>query len=262
MIIDFHTHAFPSNLASRAISNKSAIAVIDGSYDGLIESMRASQVDISLVLPIATRVGMFPGLNNNALEVSNYKVLTSFGSVHPAEPQWDKQLEYCYEIGLKGVKLHPRFQDFILDDNHIIDYTKYAISLGLYVLFHVGQDPMRDTIDRANVDRAYNLVKAVDSSHLILAHLGGRKYPDEAYEKIAGTNCLLDTAMCNEDMPLDKMYRIMEKHGYDKVLFGTDSPWSDQKKAIEDMKSFKLNPDDYDKVMFKNAMKVLGLKDI
>lgn len=259
MVIDFHTHAFPANLAKKAISNKSAIACIDGSYEGLIASMRASGVDKSLVLPIATRTGMFPGLIDKAVEVCNMDGLISFGSIHPEEENWDKQLEYCFEKGLKGVKLHPRFQNFILDDKHIVDYTKYAIEIGLYVIFHVGDNPMKDTLDRANVDQAYRLVKEVDSNHLILAHLGGRKHPEEALEKIAGTNCLLDTAMCNDDMSLELMYKIMEKHGYDKVLFGTDSPWSDQKKAIDDMKSFGLCKEDYDKVMYLNALKILGL---
>lgn len=258
MVIDFHTHAFPANLAKKAISNKSAITYVDGSYEGLIGSMRASGVDTSVILPIATRTGMFPGLIDKAVEVSNMDGLVSFGSVHPDEDNWDKQLEYCLEKGLKGVKLHPRFQNFILDDKHIIEYTKYAIEIGLYVVFHVGDNPIKDTIDRANVDKAYKLVNAVDSDHLILAHLGGRKHPEEAFEKIAGTNCLLDTAMCNDDMPLDLMYKIMEKHGFDRVLFGTDSPWSDQKKAIDDMKSFGLNEEDFNKVMCLNALKILN----
>lgn len=258
MVIDFHTHAFPSNLAPKAIANKSAVACIDGSYEGLIASMKSSGVDMSLILPIATRKGMFPSLINSAVNVSKMDGLTSFGSVHPDEEEWAKQLEYCKEVGLKGVKLHPRFQQFILDDPHIVDYTRYAIELGLYVLFHVGDNPIKDTIDRANVDKALKLVNQIDSDHLILAHLGGRKHPDEALEKIAGTNCLLDTAMCNDDMSLEIMYKIMEKHGFDKVLFGTDSPWSDQKKAIEDMKSFGLNEQDYEKVMYKNALKIIG----
>ena len=148
---------------------------------------------------------------------------------------------------------------FILDDSHIIDYTKYAVNIGLYVIFHVGDNPIKDTMDRASVDRAVKLVEAVDSKKLILAHLGGRKHPEEAYEKIAGSNCLLDTAMCNDDIPLDMMYKIMEKHGFDNVLFGTDSPWSDQKKAIDDMKSFGLNKKDYDKVMYLNASRILGI---
>lgn len=260
MVIDFHTHAFPANLAQKAISNKNVIPYTDGSYEGLIRSMKSSQVDISLVLPIATRIGMFPSLNDKASELSKIEGLISFGSVHPAEENWDKQLEYCLDKGLKGVKLHPRFQDFILDEPHIIEYTKYAVEIGLYVIFHVGDNPIKDTVDRASVDRAVRLVDAVDSKRLILAHLGGRKHPEEAYEKIAGTNCLLDTAMCNDDIPLDMMYKIMEKHGYDNVLFGTDSPWSDQKKAIDDMKSFGLAKSDYDKVMYLNASKILGLQ--
>jgi len=258
MIIDFHTHAFPASIATKAISNKGVKACLDGTYDGLIESMKRSEVDLSLVLPIATRSGMFPSLNDSAVELNKSQYLRSFGSVFPGDDDWDKQLEYCYEKGLKGVKLHPRFQNFILNDRHIIDYTKYAIDLGLYVLFHVGDNPIKDTIDRANVDQALELVNAVDSKKLILAHLGGRKHPEEALEKIAGTNCLLDTAMCNEDMSLDIMYKIMEKHGYDNIMFGTDSPWSDQKKAIEDMKSFGLNTQDYDKVMYLNALRIIG----
>ena len=58
MIIDFHTHIFPDALAPRVIPNLTHIISenpsMNGTINGLVESMRTSHIDLSIVLPVVT----------------------------------------------------------------------------------------------------------------------------------------------------------------------------------------------------------------
>ena len=58
-------------------------------------------------------------------------------------------------------------------------------------------------------------------------------------------------------MENDQFVRMVRNHGVDKVLFGTDSPWYDQKRAIEDIKSTGLNEDELKLVLGDNAQKLI-----
>ena len=47
--------------------------------------------------------------------------------------------------------------------------------------------------------------------------------------------------------------RMVRKHGADRILFGTDSPWYDQTKAVNDFNNTDLTQEEKDKIFGKNA---------
>ena len=53
--------------------------------------------------------------------------------------------------------------------------------------------------------------------------------------------------------------KILEKHGDDKILFASDSPWSDIEKDVQTIRSFSLGKDTEEKIFFKNAKNLLGI---
>ena len=69
MLIDFHTHMFPEAVAERALGGivkrtKDIYGIdqavsFDGTLDGLRRSMKETGVDLSVVLPIATKVTQY-----------------------------------------------------------------------------------------------------------------------------------------------------------------------------------------------------------
>ena len=74
MIIDFHTHIFPDRIAPvtiQKLSEKAQIpAYTDGTLDDLKRSMEASQVGISVVLPVVTRPDQFSSVNRFARKIT------------------------------------------------------------------------------------------------------------------------------------------------------------------------------------------------
>ena len=149
MVIDFHTHAFPDKIAKRALqslvdgtvraSNCKLVPVTDGTVSGLKKIMSECNIDISVVLPIATRVTQSESINNFA-ESINCENIISFGSLHPLQEDWEYCLKDLAERGFKGIKLHPEFQDFFIDSKESIRILRLAEDLGLYTVIHAGKD--------------------------------------------------------------------------------------------------------------------------
>ena len=124
MLTDFHTHIFPDKIADKTIklleSNikeeyRPHKAELRGTLDALKQSMRENNVDISLVLPIATNVKQSTTINNFAASINGIDGIYSLGSLHPMQSDWESVLYDIKEKGLKGIKLHPEYQQFYID---------------------------------------------------------------------------------------------------------------------------------------------------
>ena len=53
--------------------------------------------------------------------------------------------------------------------------------------------------------------------------------------------------------------KILKKHGADKILFATDSPWSNAKIGIEYIKNLPINEEEKKQILSENAMRLLKL---
>ena len=110
MIIDFHTHTFPDELADRAVGTLAHSGGIhnylDGRVDSLKESMKKAGIDYSVLLPVATKPNQCDTINTLALktnETSKTTGLISFGAVHPACENFREILNWLSKNGFKGI---------------------------------------------------------------------------------------------------------------------------------------------------------------
>ena len=81
---------------------------------------------------------------------------------------------------------------------------------------------------------------------------------NEVEEKLLGLPIYLDTAVVqNDKLPVkisdEQLKRMIDKHGADKILFGTDSPWYDQSQALKDFDRIELNEKDKKLILGENA---------
>ena len=145
MLIDFHSHAFPEKIASRALAGLSKASgglepQSNGTLSSLLEEMKKDGVDISVVQSIATNPSQQKNVNDFAMEMNKEANIFAFGSVHPDAPDALVELERIKDAGLKGVKFHPEYQNFYADDVKMRPIYKKISSLGLVTLFHAGHD--------------------------------------------------------------------------------------------------------------------------
>ena len=265
MIIDMHTHVYPEKIAKRAVEKLSKAADIpaqsNGMKSGLQESMKRAGVDYSLLLPVATSVKQVDKMNQEAVaanECAGETGLISFGAIHPDCENYKEIIDDIASMELKAIKLHPDYQHVFFDDERYIRLIDYAANKGLGIIVHAGEDVgLPDTI-HCTPDMVLNLWKHIQPEKLILAHMGGWKMWDEVEEKLLGLPFYLDTAIVlNPIFPVklenEQFVRMVRKHGADRILFGTDSPWYDQTKAVNDFNNTDLTQEEKDKIFGKNA---------
>ena len=270
MLIDFHTHAFPEKIAEKAIRKLEEgmlkaqgelilPATTNGTLSRLIETMDECGIDISVVMPIATTPSQHRTINNFAAEITDNKRIISFGSLHPMQDDWAETLCYIAEEGRKGIKLHPEFQDFFVDEPIVFDIVKKAKELGLYVLFHCGADLGFQPPVKCTPERLRKVIDKCGGENIIAAHLGGFKMWDDVKTYLAGTPIFMDTSITSGFLENDLMKEIITIHGADKLLFGSDSPWQTPKQALEKLMSLSLSEEETMLITHKNAERILVL---
>ena len=268
MVIDVHTHAFPDAIAGRTIeilkakmlaqSNIKVENSTDGTIDGLLSSMDRAHVDISLVMPIVTKIPQTRTINDFAQNLRGERII-SFGSVHPSDPDACEVLDLLAERGFMGIKLHPEFQDFYIDSKESLRVIKHAQTLGMFVLIHAGGDLGYPPPYHCTPERLESVLGEIDGEKLIAAHLGGFMMWDDVLKHIAGKKVYIDTAAVGTCIPSDIYREIIRAHGADHVLFGSDTPWEDQAHALNALENTKITQDELDKIKYKNAKKLFGI---
>ena len=263
MIIDIHTHVFPDVLAPKAIEKLMAVDVPyeplhDGTVSGLLRNMNAWNIDISVVQPVVTKLSNTRSTNEWAASINSDR-LVCFGGIYPHTDDFKRDIDFVVSLGLKGLKFHAEYQDFVADDIQMLRIYDYAIERGLVLLHHAGYDPAYPPPYRSSPQMFANVAKAIRGGTIIIAHLGGHAQWVEAERHLAGSNLYLDTSMGFEYFPIDLFKRIVEKHGSDKILFGSDSPWSNAKTEIEHLRSLEFSDDSVNAMLGGNASRILNL---
>jgi predicted TIM-barrel fold metal-dependent hydrolase len=114
-------------------------------------------------------------------------------------------------------------------------------------------------------------LKRIGEIPLILAHMGGWKNWDRV-EMLAATGVYLDTAFSlgkitspdgyysdqeAQMLESEQFCRIVRAFGSERILFGTDSPWADQQKALSDLSALPLSEEEKEKILGQNALRIL-----
>ncbi len=267
MVVDFHTHIFPEKIAGKTIAyleEKAHIqAFCDGTEEGLVKSMETSGVDVSVVLPVVTKPEQFHTINKFAAQLNekyrNRRTrLWSFGGIHPESSDYKGELRMVKELGLLGIKLHPDYQDTCFDDIKYMRILDYASELGLVSVVHAGVDVGFPDNVRCTPHQICRVVDEVAPKNLVLAHYGGFDMWEDVEELLAGKDVYLDTSFTAGYIKDEVFLNILKKHGADRILFATDSPWSGQKESLEHIRSLVVDNKDLSKILGQNAGKLLG----
>ncbi len=265
MLIDFHTHCFPEKIACRAIEKLSfasggLINYTDGTASSLKKAMKKSGVSTSVVLNIATNPHQMKSVNDFAAGINDKKTLFAFGSVHPDAPDALSELDRIREMGLSGVKFHPEYQEFFIDDEKMIPIYEKISSLGLITVFHMGADYGYGGVCHCTPE-ALSKALCHFSAPVVAAHWGALSMWDEVLAHLAGReNLYIDTSFGYAQLPRASAIKIIEKHGIGKMLFATDSPWHTPELEKRFIETLGLSMEDKEKLYHENAEKLLGIK--
>ncbi len=279
MIIDFHTHTFPDKIAPATIEKLQGMshtrAYVDGTQTGLLASMDRAGIDLSVILPVATNARQVAKVNDVSAALNGQGRVLSFGCMHPDLEDWEQELERIAALGLKGIKIHPLYQDVDIDDVRYLRILDKCAQLGLIVVTHAGFDIGFPGKVNCSPDMVRRAVDAVGPVRFVLAHMGGWRNWDEVVDKLADTNVYIDTSLSlgtlndlgdgyytDEGLKLlngEQFCTIVGGFGTHRVLFGTDSPWGGQSEHLADFNALPLTEEEKRQILWENAAGLLGL---
>lgn len=264
MIIDFHTHCFPDALAPKALPTLSrcsgnAKPVFDGTAKGLAEKIKKDGAEKAVVLNIATNPHQQKKVNDFAISLLDSETLIPFGSVHPDSPDALNELQRLHDAGIKGVKLHPNYQEFFVDDERLFPIYEKIGELGMITVFHAGVDIGIPDPVYCPPKRLKAALSHFGDTPVVAAHMGGFLLWREVIEVLADTNIYVDTSFSCGALPPPWAKEIIDTFGAQRVLFGSDMPWSSTENEKDYIKSLGLDEENEALVLGGNAKKLLGI---
>lgn len=265
MIIDFHTHVFPDDIADNAVSKLARSAHItpcnDGTLKSLLSAMQKSGVDLSVILPVMTHPKQFRRINEVAAEYNRSysgRVL-SFGGIHPDCDSIEECFRILVDLGFRGIKLHPDYQQVMFNDARYKKIIELACENDMIISVHAGYDLSMGYPAHCSPTMALEILRELNPPKLVLAHCGGFDQWNDVERLLVGQEVYLDLAYTLGFIPEEQLVRIIRHHGADRILFATDNPWQDQANVIRRIQALPIPASDKQKILGDNAEDLLGL---
>lgn len=260
MVIDFHAHCFTDSIAASAIKSLEAgadvAAVHDGTAGGLMAHMLQCGVDKSVVLPVATKPSQVKRINEWAHSSGNDK-LVFYGALHPDDEDFYVSAEQIKSFGLKGVKLHPDYQHFYADEPRMMPLYEALRDLGLILVLHAGLDIGYPVPIHCTPVMIRKIIDNIPGLKIVAAHMGSYSLWRDVDEFLTGLPIYFDTSYSHHALGSSAMADMIRRHGAERVLFGTDSPWKRADDEIAAIQSLPLPAHDIDKILYKNALELI-----
>ncbi|MBE6529503.1 MAG: metal-dependent hydrolase [Ruminococcaceae bacterium] len=267
MKICFHSHCFPDALAPRAIGTLAENAKLvgmtphtDGTAAGTLRYLQSAGIDTALICNIATNPHQERKVNDFAIALAGEGKLFSAGSIHPESEDPEGEMNRLWAAGIKGMKIHPDYVGVSVDDPRYDRIFSLAEERGFFVVTHTGLDPVSPDRVHATAQGLLRVIRKHPGLNLIAAHMGGIGQTKEVIDLLVGTPIWFDTSLSalRED-EWDKLRIILREHSADRILFGTDTPWSLPGREIAFLEHSRLSEKELESIFANNAKKLLQI---
>ena len=258
-IIDFHTHVYPEAIARKAADNVRAFYdglgndAIDGKVQTLLDRGDLAGITEFAILPVATKAERTRSINDFIIrEASAQPRFYGFGTVHADMDGLMDEVKYIKDNGLHGIKIHPDYQTFAIDDPRMFSVYE-EIQGNMPIIFHMG-DLRYDYSHPARLRRVLDLFPDLQ---VIAAHFGGYQMRNIAREILTDTKCLFDTSSSLMFMEPGMAEEFIRHYGADRFLYGSDFPMWDPVIELERFMKLDLTDDEKEQIAWKTAAQLL-----
>lgn len=260
-IIDSHCHIWPEKVADKAklyLENLLDIKMISlPTADNLLKYMDETGISKSIISSVASREGQVLSINNWLFSLHEERFII-FASMHPFFSGFKEELKRVKDNAY-GIKFQPEFQNFYFDDESIFYVYEEIEKLQIPLLIHCGVQLNSKIDPKSSPDRIVKILNKFPSLKIIGAHMGGFLMWEESLRFLAGKNIYFDTSDSVRRMRGDLLDKFFYKHGFEKIIFGSDFPLEDSKKDIEFISSLNISDEDKQKILSGNIKKILNI---
>lgn len=261
-IIDAHTHIFPEKVVDRAMEQLKSIygaaPVRRPVLDELVAEMDEAGVGRSVYAPVSTRPEQVPSINRFALGLVDHPRIIPFGTLHPHHEDVPGEIERLLRGGVRGIKLQPFFQGFSFDEPRARAMFD-AIGDRLVILMHGGQEivTIEDVVPGG--EALARLIGDFPALRMIVAHMGGYEMWEGVDAHLVGAPVYFDLSYTFDHAPDELITDICSRHGWERVVFGSDFPWQSQRDALAGLRRLNLDSATFEAVASGNLLRLLNL---
>lgn len=150
------------------------------------------------------------------------------GTIDPTLPDWERDLDRCAgELAMPGIRIHPNYHGYKLDDPVCEAVLKRATELKLLVQLPLTMEDDRTRHPRyspPSVDAGplAKLVGKIEGLRLVILNAGKTITAEQAADVVRGGDVLVDIAMIEG---LEALSRWVEAVGPERLLFGSYAPF-------------------------------------
>ena len=261
-IIDAHAHIYPDKIAVKATDAIGKFYDIElemtaGTAEKLIEEGSDAGVTRYVVHSVATTAHQVRSINEFIKkEIDEHKEFIGFMTLHQdlTEEEVKEEVEWCVKNGFKGVKLHPDFQKFYIDEEKVEKFYR-VIGDRLPILLHMGDN--RYEFSKPN--RLASVAKKYPKVKFIAAHFGGYRCWDEVDVYKGLENIYFDTCSSLPFISTKRAKELIDEFGVDKFFFATDFPMWNAKQELERFCAIDLTEKEREKILSLNVKKLLKI---
>ena len=235
--IDFHTHIYPEAIASKAADNVRDFYGFgnkgtDGTAKMLLELGTAAGTHRFVILPVAVRPDRTRHINEFILsQVEAEHRFYGFGTVHAGLDDLMGEVDFILDNGLRGIKRHPDFQLFNIDDERLFPMYEH-LQGKIPVIFHVGDD----RYDYSHPARVRKILELFPNLQVIAAHFGSYALYREAYDLLKDKDCFFDVSSSLMFMEEGVAEGYINSYGAERFVYGSDYPMWD---PVVEMERFR-----------------------
>ena len=240
-LIDIHTHIYPPAIARKAAASirefyQLGTDEMDGTAETLLKKGDEVGIDRFLILPVAVRPDRTRHINEFILEqVAIQPRFIGFGTLHAAMENIADEAAFIMDKGLRGLKMHPDYQLFPIDDPRLFPVYE-MIADKLPVVFHMGDQ----RYDYSHPRRLRKVLDLFTKLRVIAAHFGGYTMHDTAAELLHDKDCFFDVSSSLMFMGDGEAEKYINHHGAERFVYGSDFPMWDPVTEMERFMRLKL----------------------
>ncbi|MBR1747054.1 MAG: amidohydrolase family protein [Clostridia bacterium] len=262
--IDMHAHIYPAKIALKAMHSIEAFYGIDAveKTDGTPETLLALGkkvgVERFLVHSTATKVEQVGNINDFIAEqIRLHPEFIGFGTLHFAmtAKEVTAEVERAKSMGIRGIKLHPDCQHFLIDDPVMDKIYASCADYDMPILMHTGDD----RYENSRPEKMVATAKRFPTVRFIAAHFGGYSCWDSLDGYSDTQNVWFDTCSTLFKIAKGEPERLIEKFGADRFFFGTDYPLFAHEQELARFAKLDLDDATQEKILYKNAVSFLKL---
>ena len=259
MIIDTHAHVYQDAVANKVIAGIENFYGVkrahDATLDSLIASLDAGGFYKAVVLPISTKPEHIRLNDWYAALARETDKIVPFGGIHPDNDV--AELDRFPGLGLRGIKIQPNAQRVFPADPRLMPFYARASELGLIVVFHAGDEESGFRGEFSQPEDFVPVLEQFGDLTIVLSHLGGFRTWDRLDLVLGYRNVWYDTAHVPGSLPDKEVKALINKIGIERVVFGSDFPFSDH--AADRAAITRILGPAADDVLSRNPARLLGL---